>query len=134
DRTARPEGRPPRQRGLAHVLTGLLLLGAAAGTAPGAPAVSDMLRFRPLQEGVACTTPSAAEQKDCKVELDKGKTGSGWVLKDGAGNLLRRFYDSNGDGHVDVWSYYKDGVEVYREVDTTGGRKPDQFRWLNAGG
>ena len=47
---------------------------------------------------------------------------------------LRRFYDSNGDGKVDVWSYYKDGVEVYREFDTTYKGTPNNFRWLNAGG
>src|SRR5581483_933447 len=60
--------------------------------------------------------------------------GSGWVLKDESDNLLRKFFDSNDDGRVDVWSYYKDGAEVYSEIDTTYTGKPDQYRWLNAGG
>jgi hypothetical protein len=43
-------------------------------------------------------------------------------------------FDTNGDKQIDVWSYYLDGVEVYREVDTNFDKKPDQFRWLNSAG
>src|SRR5207245_7871750 len=35
---------------------------------------------------------------------------------------------------IDVWSYYKDGKEVYREIDSTFTGKPDQYRWFNDGG
>jgi hypothetical protein len=115
-------------------LGGCLLLGAVVAPVRSAPpTVSKMLEYAPRQE-VVCTTPSAAEVPACKVDLDKGlRGGSGWVLKDPSGKLLRRFYASN-DRNVDTWSYYKDGVEVYREMDTTGSGRPDQFRWLNAGG
>jgi thiol-disulfide isomerase/thioredoxin len=117
------------------LLTGCLLSGAGLGAAQGAPPVAKMLEFRPRQEGVVCANPTADEQKDCKVDLVKGRgRDSGWVLKDGAGNVLRQFYDTNGDNRIDVWSYYKDGVEVYREVDTTFSGKADQYRWLNSGG
>src|SRR5262249_28271519 len=93
------------------------------------------LSFRPKQDGVACTTPTAQEQSSCTVELSKGNgKGSGWVLKDSKGRLLRRFFDSNEDNCIDIWSYYKDGVEIYREIDSTYTGKPDQYRWLNAGG
>ena len=34
----------------------------------------------------------------------------------------------------DTWSYYKDGVEVFRELDTNFNRKKDQYRWLNSAG
>src|SRR5262249_691055 len=45
------------------------------------------------------------------------------------------FYDSNGDNKIDVWSYYKDGVEIYREVDSSlSAGKPDQYRWIHSGG
>src|SRR5262249_23650101 len=68
-------------------------------------------------------------------ELEQGKgNASGWLLRDAKGQPLRRFFDSNGDGKPDVWSYYKDGVEVYREIDTTFTGKPDQYRWVNSGG
>ncbi len=114
---------------------GLLLWGGAAPAWAAAPAVADVLKFRPRQEGVAYTTPAPQQEASCKVELVKGeKKGSGWVLRDAAGQTLRRFMDTNEDGRIDVWSYYKDGGEVYRETDSNANLKADQYRWLNAGG
>src|SRR5205823_2409250 len=84
--------------------------------------------------GVECTTPSAEQAKSCKISLVKGRKGSGWVMTDAAGMTVRRFYDSNDDNKIDVWSYYKDGVEVYRETDTNFNGKPDNFRWLHSAG
>jgi thiol-disulfide isomerase/thioredoxin len=116
------------------LVAGALLLWCTAAPAWAAapPSVSQMLTiFHPRQDGVACTTPTAQEENSCKVE---GVNGHGWLLRDGKGLPVRRFYDSNGDGKIDVWSYYKDGVEVYREIDSNFDGKPDQYRWLNAGG
>src|SRR5262245_54857540 len=117
------------------LLTGGLLAGAGVAPAWGAPTVSKMLEFRPRQEGVVCATPSAAEEKECKIDpILPTPQNPGWVLKDSAGNPLRKVADTNGDGRIDLWSYYKDGAEVYREVDTTHSGKADQYRWLNGGG
>ncbi|MFO0879701.1 MAG: thioredoxin-like domain-containing protein [Gemmataceae bacterium] len=122
-----------RVRGLARLLLGGgLLLGGTWASALAAPPVGKMLEYQPRHES-AITTPSQADQAACQVDLIKGKVGSGWVLKDGQGKLLRRFYSSDGR-NVDTYSYYRDGVEVYREIVTAGSRAPDQFRWLNAGG
>jgi hypothetical protein len=137
--TAALRGRAARRNGAVRVgvwIAALCLLLAGVGTAQAAPpTVAQMLSFRPRQEGVAITTPAPDKQSDCKVELVKGASrGSGWVLKDESGNLLRKFFDSNDDNRIDVWSYYKDGVEVYSEIDTTFTGKPDQYRWLNSVG
>src|SRR5262249_51407068 len=35
---------------------------------------------------------------------------------------------------VTVYSYYKDGLEVYREIDTNNNQKIDEYRWFNDGG
>jgi hypothetical protein len=91
-----------------------------------------MLEYTPKQD-VACTTPATGEQTSCKVELVKGARGSGWVLKDSAGKTLRQFYSHNGRD-IDTWSYFKNGVEVHRQIDTTGSGRPDQYRWLNSAG
>src|SRR5262249_11518501 len=93
-----------------------------------------ILGYKPRQD-VAVTTPAAEALAGCKVELVKGRgKGSGWALKDAGGQTLRVIFDSADRGLPDTYSYFKDGVEVYREIDTTYAGKPDQYRWLNAGG
>ncbi len=130
------EGWQRAQRAARYLVAGGFLL-ALVAPALAAPSASDMLKreLQPKQDGVPCTVPTADELKGCTVELVKGTSGgSGWILKDAAGNPLRRFFDSNGDNRIDVWSYYKNGVEVYREQDSTFGGKADNYRWMNAGG
>lgn len=124
-----------RARRNAGLVAGCLLLWGSTASA-AAPTVAQMLSFRPKQEGVVYATPTGQEQDSCKVELDKSKTGrgSGWLLKDAQGKVLRRYFDSNADNRIDIWSYYLNGVEVYRETDTNFNEKADQYRWLNAGG
>ncbi|KKL09289.1 hypothetical protein LCGC14_2567350, partial [marine sediment metagenome] len=39
-----------------------------------------------------------------------------------------------GDNAVDDWRYYKNGLEVYRDVDSDFNRKADQFRWFHTSG
>ena len=113
---------------------GCAMLGAAVPAWAASPSVEKMLEYKPRQE-VVITVPTATEAARCSVELDKGAGGgSGWVLKDGSGKMLRRFYSSTRGGAVDLYSYYKDGTEVYREVVSGGARQPNQFRWINAGG
>ena len=115
----------------------IVLGGAGLAWAGNAPPVSTMLRYHPTQEGVSISTPKPEEEAGCKVEFVKGATGgSGWALKDANGKTLRVLFSHDGK-NLDVWSYYKDGVEVYRESETEGGAatgKADQFRWLNADG
>src|SRR5580765_5881797 len=45
-----------------------------------------------------------------------------------------QFVDTNGDNVVDRWSYFKDGIEVYRDIDENFNGKADQYRWLNTAG
>ena len=56
------------------------------------------------------------------------------MIRDENGKILREFVDTNGDNIVDRWSYYKDGVEVYRDIDTKFTGKATEFRWLNTAG
>src|SRR5690606_23946659 len=59
---------------------------------------------------------------------------SGWVVRGDSGQILRRFLDTNGDNKVDQWCYYKDSIEVYRDIDSDFNGKADQYRWLGTGG
>jgi hypothetical protein len=121
---------------------GLLVWGAVAQAAPP-PGPEVFLKYRPQQEGVPYTTPDAKEIESCKVEPDKGKDGkgAGWLLRDSQGRPLRRFYDSQYDGKtrtggIDIWSYYAEGVETYREqrVTSATGQEEMHYRWFNQGG
>lgn len=120
----------------AGLMASCLLVWTGATSAWAAPTVAQMLSFRPKQEGVVISTPTAQELESCKVELVNGARAgsSGWLLRDSAGKPLRRFFDTNGDKKIDVWSYYENGIEVYREVDTNFNDKADQYRWLHTGG
>jgi len=111
--------------------------GVAPAQAPksAAPSVQQMLNYKPKQDGVAITTPTDGDLAACKVEVVKGaNNASAWVLRDARGQLVRKFADTKGTNRVDTFSYYLDGVEVYREIDTNGNRVPDQFRWFGPGG
>lgn len=117
------------------LLAGCLLLASGVGQAWAAPTVAQMLTYRPRQESITYSTPTAEAEATCTVELIKGaRKGSGWLLRDGQKNPLRCYFDTNADNKIDVWSYFKDGIEVYREIDSTYTGKPDQYRWLNTGG
>lgn len=116
------------------VASGVVALLSITATAGAAPTVAQMLGFRPKQEGVAMTTPGAAELDKCKVELVKAGKGSGWLLKDEKGEMLRRYMDTNGDNKIDVWSYYSHGQEIYREIDSNYNDKVDQYRWFTTAG
>jgi TolA-binding protein/thiol-disulfide isomerase/thioredoxin len=99
-------------------------------------AVAQILRWQPAQKGTVVAMPTAAEAAKCTVSGDAtAKQGqSVWLLKDEKGTTLRRFIDTNSDKYPDIFSYYKDGIEVYREVDSKFTGKPDRFQWLNTGG
>ena len=101
------------------------------------PTAEQLLKgYKPTQKDVEYDTPDAAEMAKCSLALEKGS----YVITNGAGQVLRRFTDSNGDSVPDMFRYYHMGLEVYREVDTNGDAKtkknvrPDQYRWMNWGG
>lgn len=102
--------------------------------AADAPAPKLALSFKPMQKYVDVENPTGAEIDKCKVEVERTKTTSGWVVYGPQGQMLRRFVDTDADNIVDQWRYYLHGLEVYRDIDTNADNKVDQSRWLNTGG
>lgn len=93
-------------------------------------------RYRPTQV-VDVETPDKAEWDQCKIEVVKIGKGTGYVVTGPQGQTLRRFVDVDGNQTVDQYRYFKDGLEVYRDIDSTGDPKKvniDQIRWFNTGG
>lgn len=77
-------------------------------------------------------TPSSKELDYCKIS--KPEAFPGYVVTDATGRMLRRFVDTNKDDRLDQWSYYKDGIEVYRDIDANFDNKADQCRWMGIEG
>jgi thiol-disulfide isomerase/thioredoxin len=115
-----------------QVLAVLALLLAIGHVAKAGVSVEDALSLaKPVQKDVDIDRPEPAEIAKCTI---KAEDKSGWIVRDGAGQILRILTDTNGDNWVDQWRYFKNGIEVYRDIDSNFNKKVDQCRWLNTGG
>jgi uncharacterized protein (TIGR03067 family) len=97
---------------------------------PSKPTPAQVLSLSPMQPHVDVDQPAPGERDQCIVEIDRTENFPGWVLKTASGRILRRFMDSNGDGIVDQWRYYKEGVEIYRDIDSDNDGKADSNPWI----
>lgn len=98
-----------------------------------APTATAALRLMPTQKAdVDIDMPSAAEAENCKIEARADR--SGWIVRAANGQILREFVDTNKNQVVDRWCYYKDGVEVYRDIDENHDGRAEQMRWMNTAG
>ena len=119
---------------LLSVLAACATVGMSALNAAEAPSVADTMKFVPRQKDVEYETPKPAEFAKCKVEVERKGKVNGWVVLGPAGQVLRKFLDTDGVGGIDQWRYFNHGIEVYRDIDTNNNNKVDQCRWLNLGG
>jgi hypothetical protein len=90
------------------------------------------LKLKPTQKDVDIDVPTAEEAARCKIDFHNGH--KGYIVSNQQGITLRLFLDQKNEGRINQWSYFKNGVEVYRDIDTDGNGTADQFRWLNSGG
>jgi peroxiredoxin len=104
------------------------------GQEKGPTAEDSLNRYKPLQPGVEYAKPTADDAKKCEMKPEKIGNFTAWIVRDPQGLLLRRFADTNGDNVVDQWSYFDNGVEVYRDIDADFNKKADQYRWFHTGG
>ncbi|MFM8707374.1 MAG: thioredoxin, partial [Planctomycetia bacterium] len=98
------------------------------------PTVEYALGLRPSQKDVDYDRPEGDAAKTATISTEKTGGSSAFVVRGPTGDILRVFADTNGDRVVDRWSYYKDGVEVFRDIDSNHNAKVDQSRWLNSAG
>lgn len=113
---------------------GLLLAGSTWPALAAAPSAADALKLQPVQKGVEIDQPTGADATACTIKAEKASGETAWVVRDSRGQVLRRFSDTNNDNVVDLWCYFNDGVEVYRDIDSNFNQKADQCRWLNIAG
>lgn len=108
------------------------LLVSSAMAAP--PTAEDALALKPRQKQVDYSTPAAADVAQSTIKQEKEGNVSALVVRAPSGEVLRAFADSDGNRVVDRWSYFKDGMEVYREIDSDKDTKADEYRWLSGAG
>lgn len=108
---------------------------ASNSAAPTAmPAVEDALKLRPIQPGVDYDQPTPDEAAKCKILKRDFGGHVGYIVESPDGVILRKFVDTNDDNVIDQRSYYKDGLEVYRDIDSKFSGKIDQYRWFHTAG
>jgi len=116
------------------VVAACLIVAAAATPATAQPTVEYALGLTPFQKNVDYAKLSPEEAKGATLKMEKEGGLNAWVVRGPRGEVLRSFADTNADRVVDRWSYYKDGMEVYRDIDADFNAKADQARWVNVGG
>ncbi len=117
------------------VLSAVIVFWVMGSSLQGAsPSAEQALTLTPIQKDVDYGIPQKDDAGKCKIAAQKVDGNVGWVVEDGNGVVLRKFLDTNRDNRVDQWSYYKDGLEVYRDIDSNFNGKADQYRWFYTGG
>ena len=130
---------PNLRRFFSTALVGLICVSTLEGyqslAAQERNQLTSLMSIRPRQATVEYDRPTANELKSCKVRKPDASVGkNGYVVVDGNGRMLRQFLDMDGNGRLDQWSYYREGIEVYRDKDTNGDNKVDEYRWLGTAG
>jgi hypothetical protein len=98
------------------------------------PTAADALKLKPIQRDADYDLPAEKDIAKCTIKAEKINAQTGWIVRDPNGQVLREFVDTNKDNVVDRWSYFKDGVEAYRDIDENFNGKADNHRWLNIAG
>ncbi|MGE0758948.1 MAG: redoxin family protein [Pirellulaceae bacterium] len=121
-----------RYRTLFPVLFTLGAYLSAGAELYAARTAEEALVLVPVQADVDFDRPSGEAVAKCKLEAFPEQ--KGWAVYGPDGQLLRRFLDTNRDRKLDQWCYYKNGIEIYRDLDTDFNGKADQYRWLGTSG
>ncbi len=98
------------------------------------PQVVKALGYTPRQSNVGYDKVAEKDIDSCTSKYETRNGFEGLVIYNSDGQPLRRFADVNGDRQVDQWCYYKDGIEIYRDIDSDFNGAADQYRWLGTAG
>jgi thiol-disulfide isomerase/thioredoxin len=118
----------------AALMTGLLASSSVALGFDTDPQVTKAISFKPRQSNVNYDVVAPADAETCTGRFEKKDGIDGLSVYNGNGQLIRRFLDINNDRQVDQWCYFKDGIEVYRDIDSDFNSTADEYRWLGTNG
>ena len=87
---------------------------------------------KPVQADVDCDRVPADKYDTCEIASSKDLfSAEGFIVTNPAKQIVRMYTKEGTSTH---WTFFKNGQEVYRETDTNGNKKPDEFRWLDTAG
>lgn len=112
----------------------LFVLPTALGAQNTDNKAREALRYKPKQKDVDYEQPTESQIDLCTLDSAKKINKSGFIIRDQDGQMLRLYLNTNGDQNLDRWSYFKDGLEVYSDIDSNFDGKADQFRWYATAG
>jgi thiol-disulfide isomerase/thioredoxin len=107
---------------------------ACPDPAEAAPSITDALKPTPVQPSIDYDQPDQTAQATCTIKAEKVNGVTAWVIRNSQGQILRQFSDFDGDNVVDTWGYFRDGLEVYRDIDENRNGQADQHRWFHSAG
>ncbi|MDO4550778.1 MAG: TlpA disulfide reductase family protein [Planctomycetia bacterium] len=97
--------------------------------------IEKALNLLPMQKGqVDYSIPAASDIPQCTAESIKNDTQNGMRILDPNGLILREFIITDGAKSINQWRYFRDGLEVYRDIDSNDNKKADNYRWFNTAG
>jgi thiol-disulfide isomerase/thioredoxin len=121
---------------LRRAIAGCLAVSATASPLQAKPpTVQDALTaIQPIQVDVPFDRPDKDQMAKCVLESINEGGVTGYVVRNETGQILRRFLDTNKDTKLDIWCYYRDGIETYRDIDSNFNGRTDEYRWLGTAG
>lgn len=121
-------------RDVLSVLAGGAFALSASAALAKPPTAQEALDLTPVQKDVEYDRPKADAIDKCTIKSEGTGKQRGFVVYDENSQILRRFLDTDSDNAIDQWCYFRDGIEVYRDIDADSNGKADQYRWLGTGG
>jgi thiol-disulfide isomerase/thioredoxin len=121
-------------RDFLSVLAGSAFALSASSALAKPPTAKEALELAPVQKDVEYDRPKPDAIGKCSLKSEGTGKQRGFVVYDENNQILRRFLDTDGDNAIDQWCYFRDGIEVYRDIDADSNGKADQYRWLGTGG
>ncbi len=127
---------PPMIAAVAVLAILLMADVTSAQDAAAAPnQIQQALSLAPIQKGqVEYSTPAAGDFAQCKIQKIKDENQTGIRVVDPNGLTLREFIFAPESNSICQWRYFRDGIEVYRDIDSNGNKKADNYRWFNTAG
>ncbi len=102
-------------------------------TKPSAATLKKAIGYRPYYRPDIAVSRIEDDLDQTTIQVVKTPQYIGYEVLDGNGETLRLFVDTNADRKIDLWSYFNDGIEVYRDIDRDGNGVYDQALIIDGG-